>query len=454
MLEILRKNLYELSCALPTPLYAVGGCVRDFLAGLSPHSKIADFDICAPLPAEKFVSFAQAHGFQVKSVYKNTETVKLQDAFGVDYEYAAFRSDKYVRGVHAPIETVFTTDIVADATRRDFTANAVYYDIKKGEFVDPLGGMQAILEKRLSTVAPAKKVFSEDGLRLMRLARQSAQLGFLPDEECMLGAKENAALIQDISPERIFSELCAILTADKRFGITGGHYQGLIILNETRVLDYIMPELTLGRNMAQRPDFHRYDVLTHSLKAVFYAEDEVRLAALLHDVGKPFCMLRDGNSYSHPQEGARISEEILRRLKAPKRTIEQVSKLVGFHQYDFNCCTKENKLRRFFVKNYPYLSDILKVKQADFSACKDDTSLAPTCKKWKELLKTMQAENVPFTLKNLAVNGKDLLSLDIPAPKIASILHLLLEHTALYPKDNTKAKLCALALKMNEAGMR
>lgn len=454
MLKVLRKNLYDLACALPTPLYAVGGCVRDFLSNLSPKSS-ADFDVCAPLPAEQFVVFAHNYGFQVKSIYKNTETVKLQDKNGVEYEYAAFRSDKYVRGIHSPIETVFTTDIVADAKRRDFTVNAIYYDIKTGEFIDPLNdGNQAVIEKRLTTVAPAKKVFSEDGLRLMRLARQAAQLGFSPDKECMLGAKENAALIQDISPERIYTELCAILSADKRFGIAGGQYQGLCILNETGVLDYIMPELTLGRNMAQRPDFHNYDVLTHSLKAAFYADEEVRLAALLHDVGKPFCMIRDGNSYAHPQESARISEEILRRLKAPKREIERISKLVGLHQYDFNCLTKEPKLRRFFVNNYPYIFDLLKVKQADFSACKDNISLAPTCEKWQKLLAKMQEEHVPFTLKNLAINGNDLLIIGVAPIKIASILHALLEHTAVFPNDNTKEKLCSLALKIDGAGMR
>ena len=179
MRKILPKNLILLAEAVPKPLYVVGGSVRDYLAGFPLSTP--DWDICSPLSAEKFAELAKTHGFEVKSVYKNTGTVKVKDAEGVDYEYSCFRSDKYVRGTHVPVEIYFTDDITLDARRRDFTVNAVYYDVKSDNFVDPLGGIPAIQEKRLTTVAPAEKVFGEDGLRLMRLARQAAQLGFAPD---------------------------------------------------------------------------------------------------------------------------------------------------------------------------------------------------------------------------------------------------------------------------------
>ena len=106
-------------------------------------------------------------------------------------------------------------------------------------------------------------MFSEDGLRLMRLARQAATLGFLPDSDCLQGAKENAGLIQDISPERIYTELLAILHADEKYGVQFGQYNGLVLLSQIGVLDYVLPELTQGRNISQRPDFHNYDVLEH-----------------------------------------------------------------------------------------------------------------------------------------------------------------------------------------------
>ena len=444
MQKLLPQTLISLAKALPTPLYVVGGSVRDHLANLTKNGT-RDLDICAPLAAQDFANVAQNAGFSVQSVYKNTGTVKLRDKTGADYEYSAFRSDKYIRGVHTPVEIFFTDDIHLDCRRRDFTCNAVYYDIQANAYVDPLDGITAIKEKRLTTVAPADKVFGEDGLRLMRLARQAAQLGFTPDNDCLCGAQKNAALIRDITPQRIYAELTQILHADEKYGVKNGQYHGIKLLEETGVLAHILPELTLGKGMAQRADFHKYDILEHSLRAVLYAQSEVRLAALLHDVGKPFCTLRDGNVHAHPDEGERIAGEILTRLGAPKKTVSQVQTLVKWHMYDFNCQTGENKLRRFFVENYPILDALMLVKQADFSACTDDTSTAPTLIKWQALLAKMRAEGVAFTLKELAVNGTELLSAGLAPQTLSQTLHALFLHVAVHPKDNEKSRLIKLA---------
>ncbi len=450
MLEKLKKlipaPLFRLATACSHPLYLVGGAVRDTLAGLILSSGRIDLDICSPMPFEEFLSLAKGCGFTAKSVFKNTGTVKLLDEDENEYEYCSFRSDKYVRGTHVPVEIYFTDDIELDARRRDFTANAVYYDIKGEKIVDPLNGVKAIHEKRLTTVADSEKVFGEDGLRLMRLARQSACLGFAPDEACLLGAKQNAALIKDISPERIFTELTALLNADEKYGQADGVYRGLKLLVETGVLAFIFPELALGKDMAQRADFHKYDVLEHSLRAAAYADKKVRLASLLHDVGKPLCALRDGNSYAHPTEGARIAKEILTRLKAPKKDIQRIPALVEWHMYDLDCKTKEPKLRRFFVKHFDILEDLLLVKQADFSACMDDFSIAPTVKHWKEVLAKMERENAPLRLKDLALTGKDILALGIPPHKVSDVLNALLLQAAVNPKENTKERLTQFAL--------
>ena len=130
----LPNPLFQLAYALDAPLYAVGGCVRDFLSGMRPLNSKPDFDICAPIAFERFIETAENCNFTVRSVYKTTGTVKLCDDENNEYEFSSFRSDKYVRGVHAPVETVFTTDISLDAKRRDFTANAVYYDLKNDAF--------------------------------------------------------------------------------------------------------------------------------------------------------------------------------------------------------------------------------------------------------------------------------------------------------------------------------
>ncbi len=446
MLEILPQELKNLAKACPTPLYVVGGSVRDYLAGLTPS--IRDWDICAPLIAEEFAALARANGFQVQAVYRNTGTVKIKGEF--DYEYACFRCDKYVRGTHVPVEIYFTKDIRLDAKRRDFTANALYFDVAKGELVDPLGGLSAIREKRLSTVDDPNKVFGEDGLRLLRLARLAAQLGFSPDEPCLSGAKANAKLIQDISPERIFEELVALLTAERKCGVQDAPYRGLRLLDEIGVFAYLFPELAKGKGLAQRADFHKYDVLEHSFRAVKYAETlnggtTLRLAALLHDVGKPTCMLRDGNAHGHSEEGVPLVKEILTRLKAPKKVVQKVAWLTEWHMYDFDCRTGENKLRRFLLSNYEDLELLLQLKQADFSACVDDTSTAPTCARWKGVLAKMQEEGVPFSLKELAVGGRDLLDAGIPPHHVALLLNRLFMHVAVNPRDNEKARLLRLA---------
>ncbi len=445
MKSYLPPELIALAQACGRPLYLVGGSVRDFLCGYFPDAN-TDYDLASPMSEEEFLSAAKSLGFTVKSVYRNTGTVKLSFPGGADYEFTRFRSDKYVRGMHSPAEIVFTEDIATDARRRDFCANAVYYDPKAGEFSDPLGGIADIRKKILRTVAPASKVFGEDGLRLMRLARIAAQTGFVPDGECLAGAKEHAALIRDIVPERVFTELMLLLSSDEKHGDKTAPYRGLCILRDTGVLKEILPELALGEGMAQRPAFHDHDVLEHSLRCAMYAPREVRLAALLHDVGKPFCLLRDGNYHAHGEEGERIAREILTRFKAPKKLTEETCALVRLHMRDYNLEMREGKLRREFVENAPLLPKLFLIKQADYSACKDDLSEAPVLAKWRDILQKMHAEGVPFSLSALAVKGDDLLHAGVPPQKVGETLKELLLFCAQNGALNTRETLLKHAL--------
>jgi tRNA nucleotidyltransferase/poly(A) polymerase len=280
----------------------------------------------------------------------------------------------------------------------------------------------------------------------MRLARQAAHLGFSPDSECLLGAKQNAYLIKDISPERIFTELQSILRAEERYGNKDGAYQGLRLLEEIGVFAYIFPELQLGKNMTQRKDFHDYDVLEHSLRAVKYADSSIRLAALLHDIGKPFCQNRDGNVHEHHKEGAILAKQVLTRLKAPNHLIKRIPALIEWHMYDMDCKTSEHKLRRFFVEHAPLLEKLLLIKQADYSACKDDLSPCPTSVKWKAVFSKMQAENAPFFLKDLAVKGNELAEWGIPKKEISKYLKKLLLYAVNSPQDNEKKRLQKICL--------
>lgn len=438
------EKLKTLAQSLNSPLYIVGGTCRDFLAGLDCSVK-KDWDICAPVSAEEVERAALSLNFAVNAVYKNTGTVRLC-ADREEYEFTSFRSDRYVRGVHTPEEVFFTDDIFADARRRDFKCNAVYYDILRGQFVDPLGGTEDIERKRLSAVAPAEKVFGEDGLRLMRLCRIAAETGFTPDNECMAGAKKNAALISDIAPERIWTELNKILYADERYGKEYGQYFGARYLFETGAGDYIFPELAEGRGVKQRAEFHNHDVLEHSLRCLKYADRRIRLAALFHDVGKPRCIAESGSFAGHEVVGEEIADGIFARLRLPKRVSRRACELIKYHMYDYNGQARENKIRKFIVLHGDVLDDLLLLKQADFSACKDDLSPAPTVVKWKNIIEKMKKEGAPFSLSELKIRGDMLIGAGISPDEVGETLQFLLYECAIAPQLNRKKTLIRLAL--------
>lgn len=444
MIKVLPQKLISLSLALGKPLYVVGGACRDFLADLTPEGG-RDWDVCSAQSAEEVATVAEGLGFAVTAVYKNTGTVRLS-CEGENYEFTTFRTDKYVRGNHAPSEVFFTDDINSDARRRDFKCNAVYYDIRAEKFVDPLGGIGEIENKIISAVADPYKVFGEDGLRLMRLSRIAAQTGFTPTEDCMNGARANCALIEDIAAERVWEELDAILHADIKYGVAHAQYRGLKLLKDTKVLPRILPELSLGDGMEQRKDFHAHDVLEHTFRCVAYAPPEIRLAALLHDVGKPYCKINYGKFARHEDEGARIAEDICGRLRVSKRRTALACELVKLHMYDLSGGASENKVRKFMVAHLEILNELLALKQADYSACKDDTSVAPCVVKWKEIYAKMVAEGVPLTKKQLAVRGDDLIEAGISPAETAKTLNFLLGECAIGNVVNRRDKLIKYAL--------
>ncbi len=401
------ENLKKLADLCPKPLFAVGGYVRNFLID---GTVSADLDIAAPLSAEEIEHAARACGFKIVAEYKRTGTVVISDGER-KYEYTRFRTDFYGSGGrHKPTGTVFTDDIALDARRRDFKCNAVYYDIKNDEIVDPLGGVSDIRAKVLDTVVEPEKVFKSDGLRLLRLARFAAELNFTPTKKVLLGAKTYADNIRDIAPERIYEEIKKILVADEKYPFSNkkGHYTGFKIMEETGVLDILFPEITAGRGMSQRVDFHKYDVLEHSLRTLMYADKEVRLAAFLHDVGKPYCKLNFGTYKGHAEEGERITREIMQRLKTDKSSAEKTAFLVKTHMFDLDGNESEKAVRRFIAENSVAVDALLKLKQADYSAGKDDFSVCPTVQKWTAIYGIMKSDGTPFSVKDLKISAEDL----------------------------------------------
>ena len=445
MKKLLPKNFIDLAKTMPKPLYVVGGAVRNFLID---GSLSADIDLAGAIPAQQFIKVLNDFGIKESAVYPRTGTVMFSDG-GYHYEYTTFRRDTYVGGEHLPVKSEFTEDILEDALRRDFKCNAIYYDVQNNDIIDLLGGVEDINNKTLSTVCEPDKVFSVDGLRLMRLARFAGELNFQPTYETLQSAKKYADNILDIAPERIFSELKMILSSDSKYPFSDpiGHYRGLKILDKTRVLDKFLPELTEGRGMVQRADFHKYDVLEHSIRTVLYSHPTIRLGALFHDIGKPFCFLRDGYYYHHFSEGEKIAEKVLKRLKADKATIDLVKFLVREHMVDLDCSMSESKVRKFLVKHQDRLDELRRVKQADFRASLEIESTAPTIIKWKKIYDKMQADGTPFNLKDLKVSSSDLMDIGYKGQQIGKELKALFDYAVLNPNKNNHQTLMTLAKK-------
>ena len=435
MEECLSKGLIDFANSLSKPLYVVGGAVRNYLIGKITSE---DVDLSAGIPTEEFLLALKEFGLKVLAEYKHTGTVVFSDGER-KYEYTAFRREGYEKGEHTPRFTEFTEDIEEDARRRDFKCNAVYYDIVSGEYVDPLGGIQDIENKKLDTVVHPDQVFKNDGLRLMRLARFAGELNFKPTGQVMASAEKHADNITYVSSERVYEELKKILVSDTKYKFSdkNGHYTALKILDKTRVLDGIIPELVEGRGMAQRADFHKYDVLEHGLRSVLYADPCVRIDALLHDVGKPYCMKRDGWYYAHFIEGVKIAEDILKRFNADKETIKRVAFIIKAHMLDIDCSMKADKVRKFIVDNYSgYYNQLLLVKQADYRASLEDEFVAPAVLKWNKILNKMKEDGTPFTLKELKITATDLMGLGYSGKAIGKELKRLHAMTIVSPEKN------------------
>ncbi|MBE5756372.1 MAG: CCA tRNA nucleotidyltransferase [Clostridiales bacterium] len=449
MKVFVNKKLQKLSTLLDGNIYIVGGFTRNFLITGKPSG---DIDLATPLKKEELLPKIKEL-FTKIAEYENTGTIKFSDEeTNEDFELTTFRKESYRKGgTHTPEKIEFTTDITEDAKRRDFKINAIYYDIKEDKIIDPLGGIEDIKNKTISTTSSDREVFSEDGLRLMRLARLKGELGFEIEEKTLLEAKKYAKNILDISKERIFDELNKILVADTKYPFSPkyAHYDALMVLNETRVLDYIIPELTEGRFMEQRKDFHKYDVLTHSLKSVQYADKSIRLTALLHDVGKPYCMKKFSKYHEHAKYGEIIAGKILNRLKAPKKVTEKTKRLISLHMLDMKEEMKENKIRRYIALNADIFNELMLLKQADFTACKDDFSINQTVIKWRNIYKKMKEENLPLSIKELKISGEDLIGI-VPDKKIGLILKELLFYALNDKNNNQKEKLIKEAIRLKE----
>lgn len=446
--EIFRTNNYT--------LYIVGGYVRNTLLGISYTD--TDIDCCSATPASVVIQFALQCGFDaaVRDDVLGTLEIRTPDE---TIEYTQFREESYSKGKHRPQSVSFTEDIMTDAQRRDFTVNAIYIDALTGKITDPLGGRDDLEKKILRACRPeAADTLKDDGLRLMRLARFSGELGFEAEDSLLSAAKKHAYNIKDIAKERIAAEFAKICLADTKYpqlkSNVPGHYKAMSVLDKTGVLNLLIPELYEGLGIEQKKAYHRYDVFDHSLHTFENSEPvlEIRLAALLHDIAKPRSLIiNKGKMYGHDILGADIASQILTRLGFGTKLTEQVCLLIRFHMYDLKGEAKISTLRmRFAEWGFDLTRKLISLRRADIIGSGIDSNDI-VADKWEQVLNQMQKEGAIDDMRKLAVNGDDIIkALGIKAgEEIGRIKKALFLLVAQYPSLNTKDRLLEEARKIS-----
>ena len=411
-------------------VYVVGGFVRNSLCGY----KCTDIDIAGPMPA---LALSLPPRTTMTMVNHRMGTAQIVYD-GVKYEYTPFRVEVYGEGGgHTPISVNFTTDIYADATRRDFCCNAIYYNVKSDEIVDPLGGVRDVEMKILRGCN--KHVFESDGLRLLRLARLAAELDFKIEGETARSAKAMSGNLADITAERKRVELDKILHADLVNDVKNAQYRGLRLLKQLDLWKNLIPELAECDGLAQPEQYHKYDVLEHTFRTVLYAPPmhNVRLAALLHDVGKAYCFKQFGNFHGHEKSSGILARIILNRLRYPNDVIEQVVRLCALHMYDMRGDARESKIRVFVSKNYDILDKLTALIRADKIATgmfTQEEVAAPH--RFEVVREKMIEEGAPILKKSLKISGKDLADMGFENEAISAALEALWKECVINPKNN------------------
>lgn len=427
---------------VPAPVYAVGGTVRDALLRGAAH----DLDVAGPLlPEALAAALAGRPDIQVAGRDVALGTVLLRLSGGVEAEYTAFRRESYRggRGRHRPVAVRLGATLEEDALRRDFTVNALYWDLRSGAILDPTGGLPDLARRVLRTPRPPRQTLGEDGLRLLRLVRFAAELDFDVEAETLAAARALCALIDDIAPERIWAELTRLLMADARSGLPPARtvLRGLELLQDTGLLRRVLPEVWAGRGIRQRPRYHDFDVMEHAFHACAQADPTLldRTAALLHDIGKPAAQARDGSMHGHDSLGAAMVQDIARRLRWDKALAREVEALVAAHMYDLTGQTHEDKLRWFLAQmGRDRAGHWVALRRADFRGSKRDPDAALSTARWEGLYAAMLADGTPFSPREVALDGRDIATIlgEPPSPRIGAMQRALWKSAVQHPSAN------------------
>ena len=398
--------------------YVVGGCVRDFLLGRVPH----DWDICTnALPEQMKECFASYHVIET-GLKHGTLTVMVDH---VGYEITTYRTDGEYTDHRHPDSVQFVCTLQEDLMRRDFTINAMAADIS-GKIRDFYDGQFDLEHKWIRCVGDPNKRLTEDPLRILRAMRFESKLGFAIEPQTEMAMRDHRYLLQHISAERINSELCGILMGDC--------YSTFACYPD--VLAACIPEVERCIGFKQNNPHHNRNVWDHIAYAVSVAPKDlyVRLALLYHDIGKPLCYTMDGgvgHFYGHAAISRDIAEKSLRELRFDNQTVKLVTQLVEAH--DRTIEPRKPVIRRCMNKlGEEQFVRLLDVKEADYAAQEqlygDRLHKDEILQMMQEILMAQKYQEECFTLKDLAINGNDLIQLGYkPGKKIGTVLNQLLE---------------------------
>jgi tRNA nucleotidyltransferase (CCA-adding enzyme) len=438
-------------------VYVVGGAVRDAFLGNDPK----DVDLMVVgLPSEQVQTILGTLEGRVDLTGKSFGVYRYRNGEN-EVEVALPRTEQSSGDAHRDFDVNIDHELTPeqDLARRDFTGNAMAYNIDTNDFLDPYNGRQDLQDGVLRTVSPNS--FKDDPLRIVRAIVQAARHGLEPDLGTLEQMRDEAAQIRFLPGERIQMELDKLMTAPDPV-------RAIEIAQQTGVLDYMIPELSVTFGVDQNNPHHDLDVGDHLLEVFRHMtnisnDPDMRLAALLHDIGKPDSMWLDekgnGHFYEHPDHpgsadhhelGAQYAEELMRRLKYPNDRIDRVTKLIRHHMFPaFN--TKRGA-RKFLQKvgDEQTAWDLLRLRMADLAGKGRQRgglgNEQETVKNMMDLLNEVIDEKPAFSVKDLAVNGNDLRSIGVPVgPEIGEILRLLLDMVVEHPELNTKEELLGLA---------
>ena len=390
--------------------WVVGGCVRDHLMGNVPH----DYDCCTAAEPEQMQALFADRQLVLAGLKHGTVGVVTED--GV-VEITTFRTEGGYLDSRHPDWVKFVRDVKEDLARRDFTVNAMAYSPRRG-LCDPFGGQADLKNGLLRAVGDPVLRFREDALRILRGLRFAARFGFQIEEATRTAMHTEIAGLDTLARERVLTELEGFLLAATARDILDG----------AELLFRVIPELAPQLGFDQKNPHHEHDIFTHTAMVVERAPKEpiLRMAALLHDLGKPATFSLDekgvGHFYGHAGLGAKMAEDILRRLKCSNALRDEVTWLIAHHMDRFPC--EEKSARRCLSKHgLPRMERLTRLQMADFGGKVDDGDLDA----WLGLLREVDAREGALTLKTLAVKGKDLIGLGIaPGKQVGELLNRLL----------------------------